>query len=146
MVQATSGSSIIFIYFHEFFSIKTDLFFTSLAGNFQFKISQIISVCIIQKKQPLASINLCVLPSYSGLHLHISLGVGSANTLFQKRTANIRRMRANVLESGFRNFDSQYELKRVSNSILFSGYFQASINVCNNKFVAGLFIFNFCIH
>jgi len=42
-------------------------------------------------------------------------------------TAYVKRMRTTVPESGVRNFESLYELKRISNNISFSGYFHASI-------------------
>jgi hypothetical protein len=69
----------------------------------------------------------------------------TSESIIPKRTANFTRMRTTVLESGFRNFDNQYVMKIISNSILFSGYFQASINVCISKFIAGLLIFIFCV-
>ena len=69
----------------------------------------------------------------------------ASESIIPNSTANITRMRTTVLESGFRNFDSQYELKIISNSFLFSGYFQESINVCINTFIADLLIFIFCV-
>ena len=57
-------------------------------------------------KLSLASINLCLLPSHSGLHLHTPLKCRANKNIIPKRTANITRMRTTLLESGFRNFDS----------------------------------------
>jgi hypothetical protein len=70
----------------------------------------------------------------------------ASENIIPKPTTNITRMRTTVLESGFRNFDAQYELRRISNVVLFYGYFHASVNVCNSKFIDGLLmIFIFCI-